>query len=197
MAANVSASIATIFQVAKRSIACLTTLDLGVGGRDSASALGSRRFLHGFAFGANLGDGRAQHSAADIGRDFDFELVVVDDFRHLADESAGRDHRVAPADVLELILLLLLAALLRANDDKVNDADDHQHRNDLGEQVRQRGRGVRGAGLLRGGCRRFLASAPCAIGAAAGAGAAGAFTAGGFVRSAPWLLGSVSFAISL
>ncbi|OWK24194.1 hypothetical protein AJ87_25180 [Rhizobium yanglingense] len=47
--------------------------------------------LYGLALHANVGDAATDHANAHAFSDFDFQFLVVDDLRYLADEATGRD----------------------------------------------------------------------------------------------------------
>src|ERR1700684_2178085 len=51
--------------------------------------------LHRFALGAHVADHRAHLPHPHSVGDFDFDLIVVDDLRHLADQTAIAHHGVA------------------------------------------------------------------------------------------------------
>src|SRR6185437_6558024 len=82
------------------------------------------RILAGLAARTHIGDAGADEADAQVGREFQLDLAVVDGFGDLADEAAARHHDVAALGRLHHQTLLLGALLLRPQNEKVHDDED-------------------------------------------------------------------------
>src|SRR3954465_7867364 len=91
--------------------------------------------LDGLPARADLGDHRADDLDPHAVGDLDLELRVVRRLRDLADDAAGRHHRVAPPHVLDQLLMLLHPPLLRPDDQEPHDHKDEQKWDELENNV--------------------------------------------------------------
>ena len=99
---------------------------------------------------AHVGDAGAGEPHAHVGRDLQFDLVVVDRLGDLADQAAAGHHHVAALGRLHHLALLLGALLLRPQDQEIHDDEDDDERRELDQHVGRPHRG-RAAGLREGG----------------------------------------------
>src|SRR5262245_3573922 len=91
--------------------------------------------LDRFALGANARDHRAHLAHAHPVRDLHLDLIVVDHLGHLADQPAGSNDRVAAAQVLDQLLVVLRALLLRPQDQEIHDDEDQDEGQQLHPEV--------------------------------------------------------------
>ena len=84
-----------------------------------------------------------------VGSEFDLDLVVVDDLRHLGDEAAGGDDRVAAADRLDHFLMRLGPLLLRPQDQEIHDHENDRERGELNQEIRLPAAGASGPRLVK------------------------------------------------
>jgi hypothetical protein len=124
----------TIFQAGKRSM--METLD-GYG-RGAAcpefllfAGMDSSLILDRLALGPHVRNHRPENAHPDTWRDFEFELRVVHNSRHFADQASGRDHAIAPARILNEIGMFLRLFALRPDDKKIRDGKDHHEGHQL------------------------------------------------------------------
>src|SRR5579862_8668050 len=79
-------------------------------------------------FGAHVAYHLPHLADAHLVRNFDLDLVFVDDFGHLADEPAVGDDGIAAPHVLDHVLMRLGLLLLRAQNQEVHNDENERER---------------------------------------------------------------------
>src|SRR5215813_5528577 len=133
--------------------------------------------LDRLALGAHARDHRADLSHAHAIGNLNLDLLLIDDLGDLADQPSRRNHRIAAAQVLHQVLVLLHPLLLGPQDQEVhqgNDGDHHHERRRQQAVAERAATGLRKSGrhehrhspeVSVGRYRRFSIAARSPIGA--------------------------------
>src|SRR5919197_3322249 len=116
---------------------------LGPSSNKRPAAWTSAGLLDRLTPGADFSNRALDDADARVLGDFDLNLILVFDFRHLANDAAGGDDRIAAPDVAYHLPMLLGTLLLRT---KQQEIEDHEHQED-GDQLHKEVAAADGAAL--------------------------------------------------
>jgi hypothetical protein len=91
----------------------------------------SSLILDRLALGPHVRNHRPENAHPHTWRDFEFELRIVHDSCHFADQASGRDYAIAPARILNEIGMFLRLFALRPDDKKIRDGKDQREGHQL------------------------------------------------------------------